>query len=163
MSEGYVEIMVRKETSPMMKVFSAVVGGAAGVFLLLTVMGLTLFLLPALLLAAGFYYLHLYQNVEYEYLYVDKELTIDRILGKSKRKRMETIDMAKLEVMAPLGSHELTRFQKSSRKMSDYSSGKRERNSAYVLVTSEKEFLIEPTEELVQMIRHVSPRKVFTY
>ena len=50
-------------------------------------------------------------------------LQIDRILAKSKRKRMETLDLNELTILAPLRSHEVDYYRKQNVKRGDYSSG----------------------------------------
>ena len=110
------------------------------------------------------YVISLYSSVEYEYLYIDKELQIDRILAKNSRKRMETLDLKELEVLAPIRSHELDRYRNQSMKKMDYSSGDDSQNiQKYMLVISGKQIIFEPTLEMVKTIQMFAPRKVFTY
>ena len=48
---------------------------------------------------AGFYgcYIYaLYRRIEYEYIFTNGDLDIDKIMGQRKRKRLATIDMATL-------------------------------------------------------------------
>ena len=59
--------------------------------MLTVVFGLVMFLfMPAMLLALacglGAYFVNLYTDLEYEYLYLDKELTVDQGDGKSQEK-----------------------------------------------------------------------------
>ena len=110
------------------------------------------------------YLLKVFNYVEYEYLYIDKELQIDRILAQNSRKRMETLDLNELEVLAPIRSHELDRYRNRNVKTKDYSSGTEENNaSKYMLVVNDKQIIFEPTEEMVKTIKMFAPRKVFTY
>ena len=44
--------------------------------------------------AAGIYLVFLNGDIEYEYLYIDRQLTVDRIAGKSRRRRAAEYDMA---------------------------------------------------------------------
>ena len=164
MSEAYFEIMVKKQVSPVMKVMSLVTLILTCFFLFLGVIGF----LPALLfgVAGGvaWYFLNLYRCVEFEYLYVDKELQIDRILGKTKRKRMETLDVSQLEVLAPIHSHQLDSYNRQKTEIKDYTSGGGKENpKAYAMVVAGKTICFEPTPELVKAIHMSAPRKVFTY
>ena len=43
-------------------------------------------------------------NVEYEYLYVNGELDIDKIFSMSTRKNVASYQISQLEIMAPAGS-----------------------------------------------------------
>ena len=79
MSESYVECLVKHKT-PTVKVFLKIL------FVVLTVLFVLLFFVvgfPALIMAVvcgGLsYFMSLECNVEYEYLYVDREISIDKI------------------------------------------------------------------------------------
>lgn len=164
MNETYYEIMVAKKKSPLLKM--AQIGSAlmCGICVLFMFMGL----IWAIILAAVFgvlcYFLTLFNTVEYEYLYVDKELQIDRILARSNRKKMLTLDLNELVILAPLRSHELDSYRNGNYKKVDYSSGD-EANAQlkYMLIVNDKQVIFEPTEEMVKTIRMFAPRKVFTY
>ncbi|MCL2083967.1 MAG: hypothetical protein FWH06_01755, partial [Oscillospiraceae bacterium] len=57
--------------------------------------------------AGGLYLLFLlyrHLNVEFEYILTNGEMDIDRITGKSRRKRLLTVDCRALEVCAPIES-----------------------------------------------------------
>ena len=132
------------------------------VFLMAMVIGILWGLILAIVLGAASYLLNLFNSVEFEYLYVDKELQIDRILARSKRKRMETLDLNQLEILAPLRSHQLDGYRRGNYKKADYSSGKEE-NKKYMLIVNDKQVIFEPTEELVKTVHMFAPRKVYTY
>lgn len=164
MNEAYFEIMIKKQVSPAMKILALVSAILTCFFLFLGIMGV----FPSLILGAGcalgWHFLNLYKTVEYEYLYVEKELQIDRILGKTKRKRMETLDVSQLEVLAPLNSHQLDAYGKGKTQKKDYTSGEGPQNKkVYVMVIGGKSIYFEPTPELVKAIHMIAPRKVFNY
>ena len=164
MNETYYEIMVAKKTSPLLKFAGILTAVLAGIFALSMFMGIILGLVLAVAFGVASYFLSLYSVVEYEYLYIDKELQIDRILARSKRKRMETLDLNELTVLAPLRSHEVDYYRKQNVKRGDYSSGEEaNEQNKYLLVVDNKQIIFEPTEELVKAIRMFAPRKVFTY
>ena len=164
MNEVYFEIMVKKQIPPFRKILTLVSLILAVFFIVLGIMGIFAALFLGLVCAAAWYFLNLYQTVEYEYLYVDKELQIDRILGKTKRKRMETLDMSRLEVLAPEKSHQWDSYRVKKLTKKDYSSGNPENSkNVYVLVISGNVVYFEPTLELVKTIQMIAPRKVFTY
>ena len=95
---------------------------------------------------------------------MDKELQIDRILGKSHRKRVETLDMMQLEVLAPLNSHQLDSYRSRQDKQVDYSSREmKQPETRYLLCMPGKQLILEPTESMVKMIQNIAPRKVFTW
>lgn len=164
MSEIYYEIMVQKKTPSIFKVSRLVSLILMIAFLIPALLGIILAFIPVLICGISFYFLNMYQSVEYEYLYVDKELQIDRILGKTKRKRMETLDINALELMAPENSPELTKMTNGNsmgnKVKKDYSSGIKKDNN-YIMVIEGKQIVFEPTQELVKAIKMIAPRKVF--
>ena len=105
-------------------------------------------------------------ELEYEYLYLDKELTIDKIMSKQKRKKVRDIDLSKMEYICPINSHQLDPYKSRNLKVSDYSS-KEENARVWVIVYKDQsgdELIgIEPNEELLKAIKTVYPRKVVEY
>ena len=59
-----------------------------------------------LYLRADYFYLPRL-SVEFEYLYVNGELDIDRIFSQSRRKRAASYELSNMEIMAPFSSHRL--------------------------------------------------------
>ena len=164
MNETYYEVMVTRKGSPMIKVAQIASAFLAGIFAVAMVMGFIWGILLAAAFGVACYMLTIFSVVEYEYLYVDKELQIDRILGKSSRKRMETLDLNQLEILAPVRSHELDYYRNRNGKKVDYSSGEGAgENPKYMLIVGDKQVIFEPTPEMVKTIHMFAPRKVFTY
>lgn len=103
-------------------------------------------------------------DCEYEYLYLNGELDVDRIISRSSRRRMGTFDFTKLELMAPVGSQRELRLAHKKHKEFDYSSGetKTTKYAAYVMKDQETVRLIfEPKEEMIAAIENVARGKVF--
>ena len=107
-------------------------------------------------------------DVEYEYLLIGGELSVDAIYGKKKRKKCRRLDMRKIEVFAPINSDKIKEC-KGNRKITvaDYSSGTPE-GTKYAFVIPEEEgriyeIIFEPSEEMVNSIKFVAPGKVFMY
>lgn len=164
MNETYYEVLIEKKTSPILKFGQILTAVLAGIFALTMFMGIIWGVILAAAFGVASYFLSLYSVVEFEYLYIDKELQIDRILARSKRKRMETLDLNELVVLAPLRSHEVDYYRKQDVKRGDYSSGEEaNEQNKYLLVVDKKQIIFEPTEEMVKTIRMFAPRKVFTY
>ncbi|MBR5579240.1 MAG: hypothetical protein IKW28_09640 [Lachnospiraceae bacterium] len=164
MNEAYFEIMVKKQSSPFRKILTPVSLILAVFFTVLGIMGIFPALFLGLACIVAWYFLNLYRTIEYEYLYVDKELQIDRILGKTKRKRMEILDISQLEILAPEKSHQWDSYRAKKLTKKDYTSGSQEYSkNVYVLVISGNVIYFEPTLELVKAIQMIAPRKVFTY
>ena len=100
-------------------------------------------------------------NVEYEYIFYNGDLDIDKIMNKQSRKRMCSTSVKDLEVIAPEGSDALRPFQ--GLKVLDFSS-KEPGNKKYVMVTSYKgekvQILMEPNDVILNGMKYLAPRKV---
>lgn len=162
MNETYVELLVKRKTPPVMVFFKNLTMILAVLFVLV---GLIIW--PALLLGVvlgiAAYFVNMNADLEYEYLYVDKELTVDKIMAKSKRKRVAVYDMNKMEVMAPLKSYHLDNYKNRQDKAVDYSSGvEKQPETRYAFYYDGKQKVIfEPNAEMVKAIQLIAPRKVF--
>lgn len=100
-------------------------------------------------------------NVEYEYVFVNGDLDIDKIMNKSRRKRMFSIDAEQMELLAPVGAVELMQYKKV--KTYDYTSGTG-KAPVYALIASDKgevkQILFEPNETIIEGFFIKAPRKV---
>ena len=103
-----------------------------------------------------------YYDAEFEYTFVEHELMVDRIMAKSSRRKGETFDLNKLEIMAPVGSDKTAYRENQRYKLFDYSSGTAE--DVYVMfVPSNAEMvkvIFEPNEAMQQAIKNIAPAKV---
>ena len=103
-------------------------------------------------------------DLEFEYLYVNGELDIDKIMSKVKRKRVGSFDISKAEMVAPVKSHELDYYRQSKDlKVVDCSSGDDHANVYGMVIKDEKGMklvLFEPNQEILNDMRRIAPRKV---
>jgi len=115
--------------------------------------------------ATGFitYFLGLRSELEYEYSYFDKEIDIDVIYSKQRRKHLITLDLTKLEILAPKSSYKLDEYKNRVNRISDYTSAMPENEKkVYSMIFSDgRRIDIEPTSQLVETIARFAPRKVF--
>lgn len=99
--------------------------------------------------------------MEYEYLFVNGDLDIDKIMNKAKRKRMFSANVNDLEILAPADSIEVRQYQKA--KTYNYSSGSGQA-ALYALVVSErgeqKKIIFGPNDTIVEGFYMMAPRKV---
>ena len=86
MNEAYYEIMVAKKKSPILKAAQIVTALMTGFFALTMFMGMIWGIVVAAAFGVACYFITLHNTVEFEYLYVDKELQIDRILRSVSEK-----------------------------------------------------------------------------
>jgi hypothetical protein len=166
MTDNYVELLVKKKTSAMVKAlrFSCILMGVFQLFIgalfhVWFFMGTgVLFIVLAWIVA--------YQgNIEYEYLYLDRQFSVDKIHNRRKRKKIAEYDLAtELEVLAPAGSHQLDYMKERVSRTRNYTSGNEDAR-VYEMVVHVGEELwlvkIEMTEELFGQLHMAAPRKVF--
>ncbi len=162
MNETYVEWLVKRKT-PAYMAFLKILFTVLAVFFVL----IGLLLLPALLIGVicgvAAYFITLNADLEYEYLYVDKELTVDKVMAKSRRKRVAVFSLDKMEIVAPVKSWHLDNFKNRSDKAVDYSSGEEKQpGKRFVFYyDGQKKVIFEPNEEMIKAMQTVAPRKVF--
>ena len=163
-ANAYVECMTMPRTVTVMRFLQ-----------ILSIMLLIGFLLIALLFSnliafiiviaagVGIWFFGLRSSVEYEYTYVEKELTVDRIFNKTSRKHVADYKISEMELFAPIGSHRLDGLAGRQLETLDYSGGPGEPDPRYVMIIEGgKRLILEPSENLVRAIRTVAPGKVFT-
>ncbi len=163
MSETYVECLVKAKSKTGMKLLKYLLIGLTAIFVLLALLGIILAIIPGAITGIAAYFVTLNADLEYEYLYLDKELVIDKVLAKSKRKRVATYQVERMEILAPVHSYHLDNFKNRQVKVKDYSIGEELKPDLRYAVYYEggEKLILSPSEELVKAIRSVAPRKVF--
>lgn len=162
MNETYVECLIKKKTPAYMTLLKILL-------IMLTVIFVVIgfILIPALLIGVAFgvisYFVYMNSEFEYEYLYVDKELVIDKVMAKSKRKRVAVFHLDQMEIVAPVKSWHLDNFKNRKDKVFDYSSGEEKQpDRRYVFFyDGQKKVIFEPNEAMIKAMQMVAPRKVF--
>lgn len=167
MSETYVECLVKKKTSTGMLFLRMLTMVMAVVFILV---GFIFWpaLVVGLAMAVAAYFIFMNTDLEYEYLYLDKEITIDKVMAKTKRKRVTKYDIECMEILAPIKSWHLDEYKNRTVKTVDYSSGA-EKQSAQgqdmryaMYYDGGIKVILEPSMDMVKAIKNIAPRKVFT-
>ncbi len=162
MGETYIEYMIARKNSIIPTILKVVLGVLGVGSLILGMMGAGLFYSVALLAALGLYFVFYLSGVEFEYLYVDKTLYVDKIVAKRKRKRIASFDLERMECFAPEGHESLKQYATRSLDKKDYSSGYTQNaDKRYVLIyDGQKRVVLEPSDRMLEAIYLVSPRKV---
>lgn len=163
MSESYVECLVKSQSSILAKLGRIVL-------IMLTVLSCVMALVfwPAVILAAaagvGAYFTWLHTDLEFEYLYLEKELTVDKVMAKSKRKKVAVYEVDRMEILAPIRSYRLDGYKNRQGKTLDYSTRTEEKpDLRYVMYyEGNVRVILSPSPELIKAIKSVAPRKVFT-
>lgn len=163
MSETYVECLVKKKKSALMSLLRVVLVALAVIFVLI---GFAV--LPALIIGILFgvaaYFISLNSDLEYEYLYLDKEITIDKVMAKTKRKRVAQYEVERMEILAPVKSYHLDGYKNRTVKTIDYSSGEEKQPDLRYAMYYDGgiKVILEPNEDMIKAIKNIAPRKVFT-
>lgn len=166
MSDLYQEHLVKKEKTPKDSVMKfgmiglTAVLAAAGIFIT------PLALLAALVLGLVAYFIVIPKtDLEFEYLFVNGELDIDKIMAKSKRKKAKTLNIQEADLIAPVNSHKMDYYNSNQKlKVLDFSSGNPEHKRYAIIARDGGEtckIIIEPDEAMASAMRNSAPSKVF--
>lgn len=165
MSDAYVECLVKAKTSlpgKLLKYLLIALTVFFGLVMFLTMNIIVLLL--AIATGVGAYFVNLFTDLEYEYLYLDKELTIDKVMAKSKRKRVAVYQLDRVEILAPFRSYHLDNFRNRTVKEKDFSIGFEEQPDRRYIMYYEggEKLILSPSVEMIKVMKNVAPRKIFT-
>lgn len=160
MSDYYTEQLVKKKTSGKdIMIKSLLVAVTVMSFLIVPLIPFLL-IVPVLLIVLD-YFMFRRLDLEYEYLYVNGDLDIDKIMGKQKRKRIFSMNISELELLAPMGAGELNQYRNA--KVLDFSS-QMPNARCYVMVIAKNgqqtKVIFEPEQVILEGMRMLAPRKV---
>ena len=165
MNDGYEEILVQRQKSAADTLIKGGVIALAAVPVALGILFASpLFLLIGAVIGVLAYYFILPNfDLEYEYMYVNGDIDIDKIMSKRKRKKVGSYTKDNLEIMAPTGSSQLASYLKSG-KVLDYTSGDPQKKTWTLVFGTERSsdiVKLELTDAIAQDMRRYAPRKVF--
>ncbi|MBO5336943.1 MAG: hypothetical protein J6A94_07445 [Lachnospiraceae bacterium] len=162
MSDTYVECLVKAKQSSMAK-FVKVILIVLTVFFGIIMLVFAPAMIAALITGVGAYLVNMFTDLEYEYLYLDKEIVIDKVMAKSKRKRIATYSVDRMEILAPVKSYHLDNYKNRNVKEKDYSIGEvLQPDLRYAMYYEGGErILLSPSEDMIKALKNVAPRKVF--
>lgn len=163
MNETYAEWLVKRKVPFYAYILNAVLGLITAVCVLLAMT--TGVLAVILMFAAGFVTYLSYRNtrVEFEYLYVSGQLSIDRILGKAIRKKAFECTMEEIQVIAPSDSYVLNDYKDSTARVLDCSSHMDGAKTYTAIIRKggdTTKLIFEPNDKMLQCFRQTAPRKV---
>ena len=165
MSDLYSELLVKKEPTAQDAVikYGLIVLTVLAVFAGLFITPISL--VVAIALGVACYFVIPRTDLEYEYLFVNGEFDIDMVMAKSKRKKVMSMNLSEVDLVAPLDSHRMDYYNGNSRmKTLDYSSGNPQHKRFAVITKNGGEnskIIIEPDEQMAQAIKNSAPSKVF--
>lgn len=164
MSDAYVECLVKAKSSVMAVFCKFFLLAIAVISFLGILIGISLAIIPCLLASVGAYFVNMYTDLEYEYLYLDKELVVDKVMAKSKRKRVATYTLDRIEILAPIKSYHLDNYKNRTVKEKDYSIGQvLQPDLRYAMYYEGGEkIILSPSPEMIKIMKSAAPRKVFS-
>ena len=165
MSDAYVECLVKHKRSIAGLVLKWILIAITSVFGCLGLIGGSMISTVIAIVTGIFAYIvNLKSKMEYEYLYFDKEITVDKIMNQTRRKRVEVFETSRIEIIAPFHSHQLDSYQNRQMKTTDYSIGEaKQPDERYVMYyNGVRRVILSPSPEFLKALRMVIPRKVFT-
>ena len=162
MNDLYREILVKKKSTGADTLKKA---GLIALTVLLAAAGLLIH--PLLLLVAvgaGIltWFISTGLDLEYEYLYVNGDIDIDKIMSKQRRKRAASYAVENLELIAPSRSHDLDQYRGRAA-VKDFTSGDPDAKSYTAVYSCDgglQMVQLELDDELIADIRRIAPRKV---
>lgn len=167
MNEMYAEWLVKRKAPAYTMVLKILMGVLCVIAFLLSISpAFGIFGVIILFAVGGATYL-VFRNseVEYEYLFVTSSLSIDRIYGKSKRKKAWEATMEEIQIVAPTGSTEARDYETKEMKVLDFSSKTPGANTYTLISQSSSErtkIIFEPNDKLLKCMKMTAPRKVIS-
>lgn len=163
MNDTYIELLVKKPDSKTATLLHNLMIGVGAVLFLGGIIFHWLLAVLGIICLIGSIFPTLSNDLEYEYLLLDKELSIDQIRKQEKRKQVAVFKLETLNIMAPKGSDRLYRFDLI--KTIDFSSRSEEGNPYEIVVDGRNgnkiRFCIDTIPEIVDAIRRISPGNVY--
>lgn len=165
MNESYKELMIKRERGvkeTALRVLCITITVLMVLLMLLTVS--VYFFIGIIVVGVLDYFVFQWTDIEYEYLYLDKEITVDKIMAKTRRKKAATIDVNKIEIMAPEKSHRLDSYRNRQVKVTDLSAGHDSPDDKvyWIFYEGNQKFLMNLTEDFAKTVKGIAPRKVYT-
>lgn len=165
MNESYKELLVKKDKGAketLTRVVCIVPTVLLGLWTFLT--GNIILFTVVIVLGVLDYFVFQWTDIEYEYLYLDKEISVDKIMAKTRRKKVTTISVDKIEIMAPVKSYQLDSYRNRQVKEIDLSAGHDlpDQKLYWIFYEGNQKILMNLTEDFAKTIKGIAPRKVFT-
>ena len=168
MDDLYREILVKRSSTGKDKALKYLVIAVTALVIAAGILFFPPLILGGIVLGILDYYFVLPNfDLEYEYLYVNGDIDVDKIMSRQKRKKAASFDLAELEICAPTGSHELDSYLSGGNaKIADYTSGEENVKSWTVICNHNGErtgAMLELDETVIGDLWRRAPRKVIKY
>ncbi len=161
MNEFYIEQLVKRNSSKGKMMISAILLGIGIVSLLGSIVISIFLLVGAVVGIGGYYFITQNNSLEFEYLYINGQLDIDKIISMRKRKHVYSMEVNDMIIIAPLGADQLKGYQDI--KQLDFSSNTGTGTVYKAVIQKDGEkvgVLLEPNEKIIHAMKMIAPRKV---
>ncbi len=163
MNDNYVEWLVKRKTPASAKLLIVIAGGLTAVAIFAAMLFGTIGMIVAVVFGGITYFLKRNADVEYEYLLIGNQFSVDKIFGKTKRKNAWEGTLEEVQMIAPSDSYILKDYKRPNAKVLDFSSGNLNEKTYTMMCQSSNaalEVILEPNDKLIQGFRQVAPRKI---
>ena len=129
-------------------------------------LGISICLILAIIAGVGVYFCSLYTDVDLEYLYIAREISVDKVFNKERRKHAETLSVDKIQAFAPEKSSKLDNFGNlQNMKVTDYSCPQTDNGlKKYVMIyEGGRKILFSLDEEMAKAFKNKIPRVFSDY
>lgn len=163
MNESYKELLVKRERGMKEAVMRIACIVPTVLLVLLAFTGNLIIFIAAVACGVLTYFVFQWTDIEFEYLYLDKEITVDKVMAKTRRKRAAVLDVNKIEIMAPENSNQLVYYKNRQVKITDLSAGHDLPDQKLYMVYYEGNqcYLMNLDEDFIKTVKLIAPRKVF--
>lgn len=169
--EEYIEYLVKRRTDTKTTLIKTgiIVGTVVlGIGLLLGCLLVPLLrMLYPLILAGviyGAWFLISSMKLEYEYILTNYELDVDKIIAQRRRKRMITVNLRNIDLMAPKTDRYKQEYESANIKTFIHAQTGEPGTEYFVRFSTQKTgqtvLFFNPNERIISGARHASPRKV---
>lgn len=166
MNDAYSEVLVKKQATAMDKLKKIGLIALLSLAILISLFFDFRFLLAVVILGVATFFVLPTFDLEYEYLLVNRELDIDKIYSRKKRKQAAQFQLEEMELFAPLNSRRMEHYNSNTHlKIRDYSSGSGGAGVYAMIIRDGQEackVLLEPDEQMLDALCKFFPNKVFT-
>ncbi len=160
--DAYAEWLVKRK-DPIYAIPVKILMAVLCLISLLTAMQTAFGVILLIVVGIAAYFVFINLSVEFEYLVVEGDISIDRILARSRRKKVLDCKKEEIQFVAPSDSYMLKDYEKTGMKVKDCSSG-RSGARTYALIYQQGadcvKVVFEPNEKILRALRHSIPGKL---
>ena len=164
MESQYYEHLVHCKASIFMQIARVV--SVVGFIISILLMPSSFFvgIIGCILMAVAFWFSNQEAGKEYEYVYVDGDISFDAVYNKSRRKTKGKTSWEETRLVCKAGSPELEGYRQKNAKIQNFTSNNKNSGNVYAIITEAGGVpsitFFEPAPEMLEMMWRKSPMKV---